>query len=42
MEKMTALNCVLTWHQGRKAPSVQIEEPNEIQAKVLAAFGYEQ
>jgi transposase len=41
MEEMHNLDCVLSWRKGAKLPQVQIEQPNEIQAQVLAAFGYE-
>lgn len=41
MEQMHNLDCVLFWHKKAKFPQVQIEQPNEIQARVLAAFGYQ-
>lgn len=41
MEEMHHLNCVLSWRTGARMPEVQIEEPNELQSQVLAAFGYQ-
>jgi transposase len=41
IEEMHNLDCVLSWRKGAKLPQVQIEQPNEIQAQVLEAFGYE-
>jgi len=40
MEEMHNLDCVLSWRNGAREPQLQIEEPNELQAQVLAAFGY--
>jgi hypothetical protein len=40
MEEMHNLDCVLSWRNEAKLPEVQIEEPNELQAHILAAFGY--
>jgi len=40
MEEMTGLNSVLSRYKGAALPIVQIEEPNEIQIKVLTALGY--
>lgn len=41
MEEMHNLDCVLSWRNGAKKPEMNIEEPNEIQAQVLAALGYQ-
>jgi transposase len=41
MEGMASLDCILSWRNGSKMPSVHIEEPNEFQTRVLAALGYE-
>jgi transposase len=40
MEEMHNLDCVLSWRNEAKLPEVQIEEPNELQAHILAAFRY--
>ena len=40
IEEMQNLDSVLIWHKGSKKPRVQIEEPDEIQAKILRALGY--
>jgi len=40
MEEMNHLNCVLCWPKDTRKPQVLIEQPNEIQARVLAALGY--
>ena len=41
MQEMHHLDCVLSWHNGAKKPQTHIEEPNEVQAQVLAALGYQ-
>jgi transposase len=41
MEEMQHLNCVLSWRKGAKMPEVYIEQPNDLQTQVLAAFGYQ-
>lgn len=41
MEEMHSLDCVLSWRKEAKMPQVQIEEPNELQAHILAAIGYQ-
>ena len=41
MQEMHHLDCVLSWHNGAKKPQTHIEEPNEVQARVLAALGYQ-
>ncbi len=40
IEEMASLNSILSWQKGATQPSVQIEEPNDIQTKVLNALGY--
>ena len=40
MEEMASLNSILSWQKGATLPSVQIEEPNDIQTKVMTALGY--
>ena len=40
VEEMANLDCVLSWRNGATSPEVHIEEPNELQAQVLAALGY--
>ena len=40
IEEMQNLDSVLIWHKGSKKPRVQIEEPDENQAKILRALGY--
>lgn len=40
MEEMASLNLVLTWHKGQKKPQTHIEDPNPLQAQILAALGY--
>ena len=41
MEQMQELDCVLSWQREAKKPLVNIEDPTELQAQVLAAFGYQ-
>jgi hypothetical protein len=41
MEEMHSLACVLSWRKEGKMPQVQIEEPDELQAHILAAIGYQ-
>jgi len=41
MEEMASLNSILCRHKEATLPSVQLEEPDEIQAKVLSAFAYQ-
>jgi len=40
IEEMRNLNLVLTWPRGQKKPHHQIEDPNPVQAKILAALGH--
>jgi len=40
IEEMRSLNLVLTWHKGQKKPQLHIEDPNPVQAQVLAALGH--
>jgi hypothetical protein len=37
---MRNLNLVLTWPRGQKKPHHQIEDPNPVQAQILAALGH--
>ena len=41
MEEMQHLNCVLSWPRDARKPQLYIEQPNELQAYVLAALGYQ-
>ena len=40
MEEMHDFDCVLTWHQGAKAPELGLETPNEFQTEILKGMGY--
>ena len=41
IEEMHSLDCVLSWRKEAKIPQMQIEEPDEVQAHILAAIGYQ-
>jgi hypothetical protein len=40
IKEMNELNSSLVWMKGQKSPHRLIDEPNQIQAKILHAFGY--
>jgi transposase len=40
MEHMHRLHSCLVWHGRKREPARMIEEPSEMQAKILKAFGY--
>jgi len=40
LEEMHSLNSVMSWLPGSRTPVVRIDDPNPIQAKILAALGY--
>jgi transposase len=40
MEQMQRLHSCLVWQKRKKAPCRKIEEPTELQAAILKAFGY--
>src|SRR5208282_5630896 len=41
MEQMQELDCVLSWQRNATKPLVNIEDPTDLQAQVLAALGYQ-
>ena len=41
MEEMHHLDSMLSWRNGANKPEMHIEEPNEVQAQVLPALGYQ-
>jgi transposase len=41
MEEMHRLHSCLVWQSGKKNPERLLEEPSEMQAQILKAFGYE-
>ena len=40
IKEMNELNSSLVWMKGQKSPHRLIDEPNQIQARILHAFGY--
>jgi transposase len=40
LEEMHSLNCVLAWYPGDRKPDLRIDDPNPLQAQILAALGY--
>ncbi len=40
MENLHRLHCCLLWSAGKGEPSRMIEEPSEVQARILKAFGH--
>jgi hypothetical protein len=41
MEEMHRLHSCLVWQSGKNNPERLLEEPSEMQARILKAFGYE-
>ena len=41
LEEMTHLNSAWLWYAGRRKPEKVLDDPTEVQAEVLRAFGWE-